>query len=1311
MDEPIENLHANLYRKRKAAHDAKMKKLREKDGGGLKNEIVRNAQKGEALDDRLEAVAEMQKEANEKNQETIRILENRRNDIEFQKGILNMEQALYLGHAEALKKAAKTLKKSADSDAATQVLTQLGLEWERENVKLEGSVEELSDKYNVDGKAAQEKLLKLGKTHVTKAEVLADTAKTLDSEKMQTQLGIVADEYVEKSNAIDDESLEKLELSLNDIESELEDLKKSPALTGAASKKETPKMRSERIKEMLKKYRIRETAYIEALMVSHGVEKKNFKNPDFIKHYRKLWSAKHMPKTIGKVNSVTQGTMFERRKRFSLNAEDLKVTSEDGLAFTVDAFIKLGIPQDTVMWMANELTYAFEGVHKDSRFAKDSTLIKKFQNPSAHLEELRQYNESFVVAYGFFESTKKSVAEMQGWSRAEQENHLKKDEEPVSTYIIDKAKEVGSNLVTAFEERDYSQIALYGIVAFGIYKVYKNHIKGKTDSGFGKFLTYGAAAYAGMAILAPETLKGFLGKGVNVDIKGTMIEDLMGMSAEAYGKGLDAGTIAATSKGKISDLFSRTTPGGMNYDKEASDLGMVRLTHPGIRGLFPEKLMRLGNISPATLASLPPGAMTTYQKLYYDASKKLYESMHSLRKAYDDKILPETNVSFEDMFLNVGSPHYKEGYTMASLYVMLKSHVGSEPAFYDSALPDAAHDDLMAGNTGKVWIDKAGLTSLAPSERPGFVSARVYDYPVDVKMEKIGNTDKYRYTFYLVGDGRSTAICKYTAGTDPAGAMRKLKKAVSGKVEEVTAHHEKSKDYKLEYKDGHWGVAVTIKAEGGLKSRATRYTLVADSSGGFAVARGGKVFDVISGQLSQDENAVIADIFGYKEDGSSKNNFGPLSVVRRQIDLVSKTPKGNDLIYNFVLNGSHKFSVIWNDAEKIYKLHNTNEKDLLNNQTFQSEYANAYLKNPGVRGVFTEMSQIIEDMDEKYLGALIPGLASVWNGAALSTPGTGSVRDNYTQMFISSKEALLRSVLENTIGDSESFEALLTELPKVNYRLSRMKSALALAKENSDKELDPNDYESMVMNPIFRAGILSESYYRSVLKFEEELIRPLKIGDVFDDDAKKGLQLLSVYFHYTAHLDDENLDKRYKAGTNDARFRNRREQYFKYVRKTMRGNVKAFLTGGRSVNASPHSWEIEKYDDWKDSPDAIIEPIDLNINLAPYTATQAKKAIHQRASEFVRSTYRNEPFYHVAKEIVKQFATNKKIKKWDQLAGQLTTDSYSHRRDWQDQEIDEYVTIRLKKLVDTYIDQAKRKKWKKGDFIDKTRYWLDKNIW
>lgn len=920
-----------------------------------------------------------------------------------------------------------------------------------------------------------------------------------------------------------------------------------------------------------------------------------------------------------KIKPETRGAIYENLKKHKLNPDGLKVNTEPDLVKTMDAFLKAGLPEDSVMWMAGALKYPFTdefATKFDEKQVEDREMIAIFTNPTEqNIEDprVKADNPEFYYAFVMFTAIKKQLVEAQMKINKMADNKMKQNQEPATTYLMDKASEIGHDFANAVSNRDYSKMALYGVFGYGVYKLMKGlGIVGgghgaKKEDGIGwKGAVLGlAAAYAGGWVLAPEYMKKMIGKGKNMDVKGTYVEDLVEFgktSPEAYAKAIDGATLMAINDAKIKNVYAP-----LAKDSDATKRRMIPLNSPGIVGFFDPDLISEGNVNFASLDN-PGYKLTARQKIYVDACHTLYENAEAMKKMYEANIMPRTRVSFEDAFLNdkPDNPHYEGALTMGALYAMLSQFAGNpENEWMGLNVDKVVADDLTNPDSETTQAFRGSLLKLNNYQN-NKVTGTIYGFPIIIRPKKAAKEGE-RNTYYFALVNMPEEEFDYTAGVNSESTARTLKEKITTYIRSQTS--------KLSFvpQDGTKKPDPTFDPKEA-NGKNSGWVYEVDSQAYFLVPAGKVKVHLnfnAKGQVEwstpekEGRHALIDNMF----DPPEHSNFYPLIVMKDGLTpemITNENQKDNS--FDLTIAGiTTKVRVRDADKthDKYYAMSPADQKKLLGSEEFQRKYAEARF---GID--VKENQQLIETAKRSIKNINEEWLLSPFQTIMGAVDGTdhwsdiiaGSGKEGLAEVLITSRLDMFKALEMTNANTSRNFSEFENNEKAINDRYLKLKTFVnKLEQYANDKSMNKGDFERLVSQGATNAGIYTELYRINLLDFEKRVAGKVGYLEYFESKRDQAKILMAVYYKYTADLDTPSKQE-------SRQDYNGVESYLSHVKNAILNQSDEILDG-RAFTINTYKEYIREYGQAPLKPMDTLDKYTDVLEMKNFVAGECKKQL------------------------------------------------------------------------------------------------------
>lgn len=920
-----------------------------------------------------------------------------------------------------------------------------------------------------------------------------------------------------------------------------------------------------------------------------------------------------------KIRDLNQLDQFNARETLEFNAEELRFDNEDALMKTVDIYVKLGWPEEAVKWMANQLSYGFAAdgiVAKPNVQPSEVRLYQSRNLTDAEVAKIHGENPNFANAYRFFDLVRDELVKQQKYANQMGQKNRESKEEPVTTFATDKGGQFISHISDAWKRGDWLVVALDGALAVGAFKFLKGlfgkgggeHGHEGSNTDWGKWVLYGAAGYAGMCVFAPDKMKDLWGKGINADVAGTRVQDLMNWAKndkDVYEHGLDAGTSMAISTAYVSDVY-----GALADDPASAANGMIQLTNPGIRSCFRDS--SIIDVGPVNLDSKPYEKLSGKEKLYVDACKKLYETTFTIREMYNRTIYERTHVSFEEAFLNPETATYRPDTTMTALYYILGEYANQDRK---GTLLDFKDFETAKKELGDEFVKNTNLRQLPRSkDRKGNTLATVFNFPVTMSSYMGGSDGKKKiYKFTVLGDELNPV--EYEVGQDSTLKAGDLKKRVEDRMKALVlgVSVDNGVDIKkagesLQYNstENKWTTKVGFKGYAGIGipggNLDMEFKPKEDGTVLEAKISGADSFVTLDSKQSLFKTAILVKALG-DDDLKFFKFFQKDSGI---LDIEYDVKGGSNKFMLVVRSGGERFSIeVTYNGGKNYSVDPTALEGLIQSDGFINRYVETRLDSRDVSDTFLNFKVVISQLNEEYLTSIFQNIWSAFKGGPASGFADGSIRDKYLDVLVDSKKIMMAELLRRKLKgcktsadvDRETSDVVTSVQSQMDIELAKIRPFIA-----KNQEIDKEDAKSLIESPIMGAGIKSVAYKYAVERFMKNVVGQHLLSDVVPVDGKKtAIQKLRAFYYYTAHLDGTDLDTQITL-TNRAASLDiiKKQLYFEYVEDQLRDDQ-----------------EVEEYADWEQHV-YLPKPIE---KMTPLNKAGVEYVLKQECLKMISSEY------------------------------------------------------------------------------------------
>jgi len=851
--------------------------------------------------------------------------------------------------------------------------------------------------------------------------------------------------------------------------------------------------------------------------------------------------------------------LFDKRKSMNIDTSTFEFHSKAKLDKMYNVLQNLGVfRQQDLDWMKSQLSYAYEG-----DFDGDENLKRAYQFP-ADGENINKIcrdrtvdgrgGQMFFLAFTYLKSVKDIIEDQQMSSLNADKAMAEKNHEPLTSKIVDKLEEVGSDLYGAIENRDYKKLALYGAAAWAFIAIYKQMKASNSPmaAAIKKYLPWAVGIYAGAAIIAPDKLKTLFGKGINSDFKDTAFENLAVMQkngSEHYMKGVDLGLAMTLRDAKVKDLYR-----AMSQNPDAAEKGMVPINHASINRFF----------DPDLIAARPPrgaGSLTAKQSLYQDTSRRLYRTLTGLKTMYESHTTPGEGITFEEKFLSDTS----DDFTLHALIYQLSMYASNYQEMpWDSKLIDQARTDLT--HSGGFLAGKNILTIEDQPQGKYFLRGRYKGFPVIIKpydSKKNGRS----YKFFLANEaGRGAYAIAHYRVDDPnkEAARLVLEKGVGFRIRDLLRDivPDESDYKKLKFDGKYWKGKITLAEvpEYGVDPQKQEIRVVFNNTGTdldiFSPSSQYPLHvDELMGRRYRYGPLVVNKLLQndkFKALNAFANDIQFEDLPESPVKKRGKTVDENKGKFTLTLGGGLEVVVKYTPAvmkgKKIvtpesFTMDSKEELKLVQSFEFRERYVESRVnKENGEFAVFDKFNQLIKHLPEKYVIYAGEYLLSIVTGSDADLTQleglpanvlTGTVADYYSSSLLQGKKYQMMNALRGRLENCTSLEDINKYEASVTSRLADIQgvyqNVYKIAHHKGKQDWSRGEFVHNVLVPLKTAGLNSQSYKFAVQRFENATYNHLGLqgGDALVglDSHLIAAELMNVYSYYTIDLDQDTLNR------------------------------------------------------------------------------------------------------------------------------------------------------------------------------------------
>lgn len=831
----------------------------------------------------------------------------------------------------------------------------------------------------------------------------------------------------------------------------------------------------------------------------------------------------------------------------------------------------------------------------------------------------------------------------------------KADAEPISGKVTDFVKSNLTKFQKAIRERDYATAGMYAVGIYALYKGFKKVTEGKEDT-YGKWLLYGAAAYAGNIFLKNagyDVLKMAGLRDADYEVKGTPMEVMRGILsgneiAWRTTNDLDYGIVLRTADVKLTtleDLYQQSNKNGVQFIHPKE----LPANFSDLRGVWPFK-MGLGERGLSD-PGMSDEKLSPAQREYVRVGRQLYKLAFAMRAIYEDT-LKKDHTEYK------GVP-YEEAIKDRTRSMGKVRHLIDAVGPYGVAAPSESilsrkkineiEDDLREVFKGReesgFWLENEIV------EGSGHYKGWLMGFPV------VFVRDKDNYRVYLMNEyggvkvpGANVATIipkKDAAGRESKGseAMEKVKLRVLELSKRLQGPGVKSLSATdFQYANGRWTTKVTLPGATAFDIKPevvdAELTIFAKGDGVSLKTKGGVRINVDEEVERQNPIgiAIIPRIVDQQEYQTLKAFY---NAGRIQIGKVDEATK--EIV---ILIGKSNTPLKFTYVGKKFQLDTADEQKLVKDPSFATSYIEALEADEQF-----ELNEVIKKLKGSIKNAPEGFWKHMWQKLTL-----GSKDSPVSGINLDVFSGSIPEYFSNTVLDVTKYEALqklrrgmagatnlqdveaVRKATLVNAQTSLEAVYETLSSENVSKDSwDRNEFIDRILYPIRAASSISSAYNRTRNEFEykvyEQIGGLLKSSDLSTASHDKARDLLNVFAYYTVHLDNHEYSyedpneadpslkhKTAKVDLDNLTFPPKAEfgagtqpiykdpglrghlilNYYEYVKSEMLDRIR-----GQKLNIIPNGsagnfWKIMEFEKWAET-NGKYAPLDSLDNQPAYT--------------------------------------------------------------------------------------------------------------
>ncbi len=902
------------------------------------------------------------------------------------------------------------------------------------------------------------------------------------------------------------------------------------------------------------------------------------------------------------------------QEQLSINADNWKPFTKDGLDKMEDDWEKLGLPVNQVFYQ--------EKIFKQFRKCFDTDLLSGmtdaqkvlYMDPETNIDKIRAFDPDFARAWDWFKQVQQYLVIQAQKGLFTAEAARDQDRTKFLDTLTDGVKRNLEKFKAAIRNRDWATAALYGVGVYAIYKIIKT-IWGKSIPGFdparkftwGKAFIYAAGAYVGNEMLKTAGIDllemvGF--KDIAGDVKGTQLESFYSLGVPDAEK-VKGSILLKTKDFSVKELY------GYYKDTNVPDAPprWIDPAHFASNGFYPQ------------FKTLRPSDWKTNEE-YKFVGEQLYLIMDCLFKAYSKTLMTDESpgnryfgVDFDRLLDStdplVWNTNVRQLVSVLAEYAPNRKsavEIGFESknreAFYN-----IFKDTDMAPKLSRV---------MRPDDAQG-IDGSLMGVPIVLVISPKTESAPGEYLIYYKKDyldkggnpSKDLALGRIPMEGETKPAVDSTRAAIEAKMGQLTAPLQMLEA--PHYEGGQWVCKVKIpKVEkyAFIKERESKAVIVVRESGMVSIVAediGMEVnLDYYYDQqkmpyegilLSYVATAipVLAPFYNAKKMHITNDDLSDIGNKIHQFEIEVAGEKVVVICDENVVPGP-KFSISEADQQKLLKA-----------PEFRQGLVEALAEDTALNEVFEELKSLIDNAPEQYHFYLFEGFWEMLKGVSfLETPTkgwsldfiSGSVSDNFANAVLESKKQSMLYALLGGMRSARNFEEAAAMKKKYwDDMISSLKAVAGTLSKGppSGSTWDRSEFMLQIIDPIKRAGV-SQGYADSEEAFSLKMIKrySLKGSDIFKNPHSKLNQLKALRAYYVAPVDMPKLGRlSYQkpvppTGVDARTFEPLdpyyRESYIRYIDQQIDAKLAAF--GDEIPN--PESLGLPQYEDWKKTAGIIV---------------------------------------------------------------------------------------------------------------------------
>lgn len=766
---------------------------------------------------------------------------------------------------------------------------------------------------------------------------------------------------------------------------------------------------------------------------------------------------------------------------------------------------------------------------------------------------------AFMKAFGQLQYLKLVVDLQDKAQKSTAEKQRKATEDPIIGKGVDIVR---SNLATfqkAMREGDYATAGVYALGVYAIYQTIGKKIFGgdygrEGEAGnkgidFKKWFLIGAAAYCGNTFLKNagyDVLKMAGFKSGDAELQDTPMEVLSSfLQKPEYSeqfKDLDGNVVLAMGDQKLSTL--------QELRKESNGKG-IQFIHPrNFPAIFPDMKnvwpfkMGLGEQGLKDYIGMYNTKISPKEREYIRVGQQLYKLAYAMEITYDES-LHQHHKKFQDKTYDqaLQDPVLKHSKVRHFLESVTEYAIHREPdgIFGGKKMEDvqARLDELMRENLKGETLSLEGPIQEGSSDYKG----TFHGFPVVVVAGKDGYRIYLRNTYGMKYD--PTPGPNYIAKVPPSGdgvkpAFEEAIKKIDERMRELIKNSPILGDKaailsSLKFVGGQWQCEVDDSPIPDLDIPGGKSVVIISpdedgmSINGKNLDRGERFPREILPRLVNQSDFHALRIFMSAGALNAKYDFDPTGAPNVFTLIIGKKKQIEaKIVYD---KATKKFSFFGGAAEE--------EKLFKSGSGFAEELSDALGEDERMNKQLEEWEKLIQNTGESYVYNFVTSLPNWFTGATWENivkgidlkHFTGSVAKNYTISLLEAQKALIltrvagASLGAKSLSDiSKNYDQIF--VPGVNSldSLRAKFSEMNTQNEQAGKNWGEATFNTTIFGEIAKIGINSNDYQGWYAQFVNEIFYKYGMDDLKKGNSLKARDVVKVFSHYTAVVDDKDLD-------------------------------------------------------------------------------------------------------------------------------------------------------------------------------------------